>query len=465
LSSDRTVYVFTGPTIGPEAARVHLDAIYLPPVSQGDVYRVARREPWAIGIVDGYFDRVPAVWHKEILWALSRGIHVFGSASMGALRAAELATFGMEGVGDVFAQYRDGLLEDDDEVAVVHGPAGNGYVAMSEAMVNIRATLAAAARDGVIAERTAVVLTGVAKTLFYPERIYPRVLQQAADGGLAPSELDALERWLPTGRIDVKRADAERMLRVMSEHRERAPGPKQVTFVLEQSPYALRAAAEAGEYDGDHQAVALTAVLDELRLEAGAMERANEGALQRHLLKAEASRRGLHAAEGAVAEALQAFLASRGLRSTEELAVWLDGQSLSQARFMALLEEEVVLAQVRRALRRETLAELPDHLKIEGEFGRCASRAIEKHSLLDHHGMAAPGQSHTSITPRALLEWFFGRLSQPLPSNLAEYARSLGTDADSFLRALYREYCFTSLASPSPSPPGARRDPTATTTP
>src|SRR6185503_8566658 len=142
------------------------------------------------------------VWHKEILWAMSQGIHVYGSASMGALRAAELAVFGMEGVGEIFAQYRDGVLEDDDEVAVIHGAAEHGFVAMSEAMVNIRATLAAAAGAGVVAPATAQALVDLAKRVFYPERGYPRLLQDAADRGLPAGELAALERWLPAGRIN-----------------------------------------------------------------------------------------------------------------------------------------------------------------------------------------------------------------------------------------------------------------------
>ena len=45
---------------------------------------------------------------------------------MGALRAAELHAFGMRGVGRIFEAFRDGELEDDDEVAVVHGPAEPG---------------------------------------------------------------------------------------------------------------------------------------------------------------------------------------------------------------------------------------------------------------------------------------------------------------------------------------------------
>ena len=84
-----------------------------PPAAQGDVYRATLEKPRAIGIVDGYFHGVPAVWHKEILWAMTKGIHVFGAASMGALRAAELHPFGMRGVGRIFEAYRDGALSDD----------------------------------------------------------------------------------------------------------------------------------------------------------------------------------------------------------------------------------------------------------------------------------------------------------------------------------------------------------------
>jgi len=81
---------------------------------------------------------------------MSQGIHVFGSASMGALRAAELAAFGMEGVGSIYEAYREGQLEDDDEVAVAHMPAAYGYKCTSTAMVDIRATLVAAQAEGVI---------------------------------------------------------------------------------------------------------------------------------------------------------------------------------------------------------------------------------------------------------------------------------------------------------------------------
>ncbi len=103
-----TAYVFAGPTISRDEVRAAADAgiVCLPPVAQGDLYRIAQGRPGAIGIIDGYFEGALSVWHKEILWAMAEGIHVFGSASMGALRAAELHAFGMRGIGPIFEAYR-----------------------------------------------------------------------------------------------------------------------------------------------------------------------------------------------------------------------------------------------------------------------------------------------------------------------------------------------------------------------
>src|SRR5215212_2065593 len=94
------VCVFLGPTLPLDVATCHLDAEYFGPAEQGSVYDVVQRfKPGIIVLIDGAFARVPAVRHKEILFALSRGIDVHGAASMGALRAAELAPFGMKGHG------------------------------------------------------------------------------------------------------------------------------------------------------------------------------------------------------------------------------------------------------------------------------------------------------------------------------------------------------------------------------
>ncbi len=243
-----TVFVFTGPSLSPEAAREHLDAIYMPPASQGDLIRVLARKPTAIGIIDGFFHNVPAVWHKEVLAALSQGVPVWGSASMGALRAAELAAFGMVGVGSVFEAYRDGIIEDDDEVAVTHGPAELGYLALSEAMVNVRCTLADAHASGVISERTRGLVERTAKETPYVERTYDRILKAAAVAGLGGRDAEVLRAWLPAGRRDLKRDDAIRMLRTMRERLGAGPARVSPKFHFEET--TLWMSAVKGTLDG-----------------------------------------------------------------------------------------------------------------------------------------------------------------------------------------------------------------------
>jgi hypothetical protein len=230
-----SVVIFIGPTLSAGDAGNELDAEYMPPAAHGDVYRAAQTAPQIIGIIDGYFERVPSVWHKEILWAMSQGIHVFGSASMGALRAAELADFGMEGVGAIFEMYRDGILEDDDDVAVVHGTDEFAFRAGSEAMVDIRCTLGRAVEDRVVSASTAAAIESLAKSMFYPDRNYQLIVKRAAELELPGGELTALVEWLPTGRASQKRADALAMLRVIRERLAIGLEPNQVTYAFENS--------------------------------------------------------------------------------------------------------------------------------------------------------------------------------------------------------------------------------------
>jgi hypothetical protein len=244
-----SVYVFTGPTISPAEAGGELEAIYLQPAAEGDVYRASLKSPRAIGIIDGYFQSIPTVRHKEILWAMSHGIHMFGSASIGALRAAELAAFGMEGVGTIFEFYRDGMLEDDDEVAVVHGPREVGFRAGSEAMVNIRQTLRKAEFVGVISIKLRITLEKIGKELFYPDRNYSVLLRCASERGMPEAELARLRQWLPEGEVNQKREDALTMLRVMRRRLAQGLEPKIVSYSFEHTSMWESARRQCGDFD------------------------------------------------------------------------------------------------------------------------------------------------------------------------------------------------------------------------
>jgi hypothetical protein len=228
-----TAIIFAGPSLPPRLRPAGEPLIeWRPPVRQGELYRAALAGPAAIGVVDGYFEVVPTVWHKEILWAMAQGIHVFGAASIGALRAAELDCFGMRGIGDIYQAFRDGVLEDDDEVAVLHGPEELGYPPLTEAMVNIRATFGETVRRGVLAPERAACLTEIAKALFYKRRTYEAVLEAAAASGHPAAPLRDLAAWLPAGQIDQKRRDAEALLKAIRAHVAAAPPPLRVTYTL-----------------------------------------------------------------------------------------------------------------------------------------------------------------------------------------------------------------------------------------
>ncbi|HEX7587606.1 MAG TPA: TfuA-like protein [Anaerolineae bacterium] len=210
--------IFAGPSLPPSKAPNVAGLEWRPPVRQGDLYLAALSHPAIIGVVDGYFERVPTVWHKEILWAMAHGIHVYGAASIGALRAAELVDFGMKGIGCVYRQFSTGQLMDDDEVAVLHGPEELDYVQVTEAMVNVRATIDRAVQLGIVEPAFAAALIPIAKSLFYKDRTYEAILEIATEHGLAREGLDRFANWLPGGRVDQKRNDAVEMLEAIVAH-------------------------------------------------------------------------------------------------------------------------------------------------------------------------------------------------------------------------------------------------------
>jgi hypothetical protein len=194
-----------GPTLSADEVRARLPgAIVRPPAAVGDILdlALARKRPARIALIDGYFERMAAVWHKELLLALEHGIAVYGAASMGALRAAELARFGMIGVGAIYRAFASGELVADDEVAVAHLPAAQGYRAVSDALVNIRFGLA---RTRIGPAR----YVELARARFYRERSWARLVDDARAAGLSTVKLEA---WLQTPPPDQKATDARALL-------------------------------------------------------------------------------------------------------------------------------------------------------------------------------------------------------------------------------------------------------------
>ena len=435
--------VFLGPTLGLNEARSVLDAQYLPPAGHGDVLRAALRRPRVIAIVDGLFERAPAVWHKEILFALSEGIHVYGAASMGALRAAELAVFGMRGVGVVYDAYTDGRLEDDDEVAVAHADAEYGFRAVSDAMVDVRATLEAAVEEGIVSERTAGAIVGRVKSTFYARRLLVAALDRHDE------EQERLRSWLPKGRVQRKRDDALAMLQVVRDDLAAGLEPFRPTWTLAHTRFwekARRLVERASEgHPGQAPAEAadaeLEAVLDEVRLDPDLYRRLLDDSLLTALARKVASAVGVDSSSWAQQSALDQERSERGLLELEDVGTWLDTQDLHETDLATVARRLAVLRWAHQAHRDSVAGEMTLALRSGDGYAALAARAARKREVLASvptSGVADPGDAE-------LISWYFrDRLGREPPAVLDAWSAAHGwRRVTDLVRALRAEWWFS----------------------
>lgn len=245
------IVVFAGSTTAPNG---HCRMAFLPPARRGDVFSAASDSATdAIVLIDGYFGEVPSVLHKELLWALSRGVPVYGAASMGALRASEMFVYGMRGHGWIYEAYRRGhqallsgvgldteesslaasiegsyeawlrcflehdALTHDDDVALRFLPAELGYGALSEPLVNIMCTVRLSPASDQL-KREALL---AAKRRYFPERSYDLMFADLrADCTIDPLEITELEAWVVDHKVNQKRIDASDLLDRLSRGEE-----------------------------------------------------------------------------------------------------------------------------------------------------------------------------------------------------------------------------------------------------
>lgn len=214
-----SVFVFLGPTLSvDEAKKILPNACYLPPVRCGDILRSLRLNPKSIAIIDGYFERTAAVWHKEILLALAEDIPVYGASSMGALRAAELAVFGMKGIGNIFDFYHQGIINDDDEVTILHKNETQNFEPVTDAMVNIRATLESAVKNKIIDDSIKKIIENRAQNIFYQKRTLKKACEIAKGNTANAEEIEKLLEWSNNGGyVDQKKLDAITLLKQIAK--------------------------------------------------------------------------------------------------------------------------------------------------------------------------------------------------------------------------------------------------------
>ncbi|MGI9317124.1 MAG: TfuA-like protein [bacterium] len=434
--------VFAGPTISHHEVQQHLDCICLPPIRHGDLIELIDQKPEAIGIIDGYFEGAPSVWHKEILYALDQGVHVYGSASMGALRAAELHQFGMRGVGQIFEWYRDMIIEDDDEVAVLHGPAEVDFAVASEPMVSIRASLHLAATQGVIDQSIHDALIARLKSIFYKKRSWHTVNECAVEL-LDQSTQARLVDWLDQHRIDLKKADAIAMLRIISnEHQHDKPAFEsgfnfEWTNVWDTAYRTLTTGVTSEQTLTENDLL----VLDQLRLNQSKYEKYRDKALLTWICDNQVN---TATENDHIQSELKAFRKRNLLHSRPQL---IDHMSRVD------LDEEGLTAALRGALRvKQVLSAAGDlrpgivlQLKLEGGYLDYLDVAERKRSALTTAGVSS---DQPGILRPQLLSWYAKhRLGEPMPDDLTEILSALDLGSvDDFYRLIAEDYLYWQIS-------------------
>ena len=183
-----------------------IEVVYKRPIQRGDLSQALKEHPDIIAIIDGVFHQNSAVGHKEILNVINEGIKVYGASSMGALRASELDTLGMTGVGYVYSQYTTGEVDSDDDVAVMLD--SETLEALSVPLINMKYVFTNAVSEGIITSDEKDELLDITKKTYYPQRNYARTISESDLDNERKSELIDFIRTSP----DIKKEDAKELL-------------------------------------------------------------------------------------------------------------------------------------------------------------------------------------------------------------------------------------------------------------
>jgi hypothetical protein len=438
-----TIAIFLGPALANPEARALLDAAYLPPARQGDIYRIVRDlRPQIIGLIDGCFREVAAVWHREILFALSKGIHVFGAASMGALRAAELHSFGMNGVGRIFEAYRDGKyppfpppFERDEEVAIEHGPAESGYMAVTDALVDVRATLLAAQRAGWLSDGARETFFNIASDIHFAERTYAAILDIASRSRIEGLDGPRFAQWVAANKVSQKAQDARMMLVRIKQFSDRRVEAFQPTFRFERALVWERFVDACDREDEAALSEADEAMLNELRLDPvlfatlsreARLHRAAVGPLNLDRVAAPAQDERL---------GLDRLRARHALPRRTGLDAWMRVNAIDERTMRELVADEAALARLPAAPARAVL----NRARAAGLAAALYARAMDKQRILSSAPEARRGP--TALEKSMLAAWSVGSAALAVdPNDLPACARRMGFDDEAaLLAALWRE--------------------------
>jgi hypothetical protein len=162
------IKIYSRLSVGDEAIKKILpDAEVCGPIKRSDLLADIAERVNIVGIIDGEFQQSFAVSPTNIRDALRHGLKIYGSSSMGAMRAAELDCCGMIGCGKIYETIKATPYFKDDHLGQVFNP---GTYASHVAFVDLALGLEQLYRDGSVTSKDMRTLRRHYEALHFSER-------------------------------------------------------------------------------------------------------------------------------------------------------------------------------------------------------------------------------------------------------------------------------------------------------
>ena len=201
------VVAFVGPSLSVDRRGQIAGVQVVPPIRRGDLDEFGHFECFLI--IDGEFGQSLSVSPKEILKLLDGGKRVIGASSMGALRASELDSYGMQGVGWVYQHFARSRMRYDDDVALTYSPLDHSPLTIPT--VNVAYWMALLCAAGHVGRRESQRIIKTARSIFFADRSEACLLE-ALTQAIGSERLQQLLALVGGEIPDVKRTDAERAI-------------------------------------------------------------------------------------------------------------------------------------------------------------------------------------------------------------------------------------------------------------
>lgn len=217
--SATSIIMFAGPSITKIPEKFFSKITVCPPIKTGDLEPLISLQPRICVIIDGVFSKNRAITPFECIELINLGWIVIGSSSMGALRAADLYSMGMIGIGEVYNMYRLGICTSDADVAVVYDFSNAAYKELTISLVHVRSLLQGLENKQLIDAIKSRKLLLKAKQIIWYERTLDYLLNEWLSCKLDLHLNDLIKAMFESQEFDPKKLDAFEVIKYINSQR------------------------------------------------------------------------------------------------------------------------------------------------------------------------------------------------------------------------------------------------------